>query len=396
MPRLEVGVGQAATARTGFRTAAHDTRSAERGRDAAARSGIVRRCGACLIGRDAAACGGSPASPAAALVGAGRVGRPGRSPTARSRPEPPSVAGLAASAGRSSRRSCCRCVAVAVAWIVGRPPGRRARIPTNPVPRVRTVAFLGGARRDRDRAPVRDRALRHDAVLGPHGPAHPAHARRRAAHRPRRAGHARSSASRRRASARRVAPADPPLAARCGCSPSRSSPGSLFAAVMWATHFSPLFDLALENRFVHDLEHVLFLGAALLFWWPAVGLDPAPWRLSPPGAGAVRLPPDAPEHVPRGRHPQRAGGRCTRTTRRSPGRGARRRSSTSRRPAGSCGSPATSLFIAAIAAILAGWMRARGARTRRRADRQADVERAAIRARGVAPRGAAGRGARPG
>jgi putative copper resistance protein D len=56
----------------------------------------------------------------------------------------------------------------------------------------------------------------------------------------------------------------------------------LFAAVMWASHFSPLFDLALEDRLAHDVEHALFLGSALLFWWPVVGLDPAPWRLSHP------------------------------------------------------------------------------------------------------------------
>ena len=58
-----------------------------------------------------------------------------------------------------------------------------------------------------------------------------------------------------------------------------------FAAVMWGTHFSALFDVALENRFAHNLEHVLFLAAALLFWWPAVGLDPSPWRMSHPGRG---------------------------------------------------------------------------------------------------------------
>ncbi len=55
-----------------------------------------------------------------------------------------------------------------------------------------------------------------------------------------------------------------------------------FAAVMWGTHFSPLFDASLENPLVHDLEHALFLGAGLLFWWPAVGLDPSPWRMSHP------------------------------------------------------------------------------------------------------------------
>jgi putative copper resistance protein D len=56
----------------------------------------------------------------------------------------------------------------------------------------------------------------------------------------------------------------------------------LFAGVMWASHFSGLFDLALEEPLVHDLEHGLFLGSALLFWWPAVGLDPAPWRMGYP------------------------------------------------------------------------------------------------------------------
>jgi putative copper resistance protein D len=56
----------------------------------------------------------------------------------------------------------------------------------------------------------------------------------------------------------------------------------LFAGVMWATHFSPLFDASLENPLVHDLEHALYLGAGLLFWWPAVGLDPSPWRMPHP------------------------------------------------------------------------------------------------------------------
>jgi cytochrome c oxidase assembly factor CtaG len=55
----------------------------------------------------------------------------------------------------------------------------------------------------------------------------------------------------------------------------------LFAAVMWASHFSPLFDAALEDEWIHRLEHGLFLGAALLFWWPVVGPDPSPWRMKP-------------------------------------------------------------------------------------------------------------------
>ncbi len=56
----------------------------------------------------------------------------------------------------------------------------------------------------------------------------------------------------------------------------------LFAAVMWGTHFSPLFERSLEEPFIHDLEHLLYLGAGLLFWWPAVALDPAPWRMPHP------------------------------------------------------------------------------------------------------------------
>jgi putative membrane protein len=56
----------------------------------------------------------------------------------------------------------------------------------------------------------------------------------------------------------------------------------LFAGVMWGTHFSPIFDRSLEDPFVHDLEHGLYLATGLLFWWPAVGLDPSPWRMPHP------------------------------------------------------------------------------------------------------------------
>lgn len=53
----------------------------------------------------------------------------------------------------------------------------------------------------------------------------------------------------------------------------------IFAAVMWGSHFSPLFDWALENDLVHHFEHALYLGAAMLFWWPVVGADPMRHRL---------------------------------------------------------------------------------------------------------------------
>lgn len=55
-----------------------------------------------------------------------------------------------------------------------------------------------------------------------------------------------------------------------------------FGLVLWVTHFSPLFDIALENPAAHELEHVAYLASGLLFWWPVVGLDPAPRRMGYP------------------------------------------------------------------------------------------------------------------
>jgi cytochrome c oxidase assembly factor CtaG len=57
----------------------------------------------------------------------------------------------------------------------------------------------------------------------------------------------------------------------------------LFAAVLWGSHFSPIYQAALTNSSVHALEHIAYLASALLFWWPVVGADPSPTRLSPPG-----------------------------------------------------------------------------------------------------------------
>ena len=55
-----------------------------------------------------------------------------------------------------------------------------------------------------------------------------------------------------------------------------------FAAVMWASHFSGLYDASLDNELIHIFEHGLYLFVALLFWWPVVGADPSPWRLPHP------------------------------------------------------------------------------------------------------------------
>ena len=57
----------------------------------------------------------------------------------------------------------------------------------------------------------------------------------------------------------------------------------VFTVVVWATHFSPLFNAALENELTHSFEHLLYLAAGLLFWWPVIGADPGRWRLGPIG-----------------------------------------------------------------------------------------------------------------
>jgi cytochrome c oxidase assembly factor CtaG len=51
-----------------------------------------------------------------------------------------------------------------------------------------------------------------------------------------------------------------------------------FTAVMLGTHLSGIYDVALRHPAVHALEHLAFLGSALVFWAPLVGADPLPGR----------------------------------------------------------------------------------------------------------------------
>jgi cytochrome c oxidase assembly factor CtaG len=58
-----------------------------------------------------------------------------------------------------------------------------------------------------------------------------------------------------------------------------------FAFVLYAAHFSPLYEAALENESVHAFEHVLFLTSGIVFWTPLLAVAPVPH--APPHA--VRL-----------------------------------------------------------------------------------------------------------
>jgi cytochrome c oxidase assembly factor CtaG len=51
---------------------------------------------------------------------------------------------------------------------------------------------------------------------------------------------------------------------------------AVFVSVSFAVHFTPLFDAALRSQAWHAAEHALWVTAALIYWWPIVGVDPTP------------------------------------------------------------------------------------------------------------------------
>jgi putative membrane protein len=48
----------------------------------------------------------------------------------------------------------------------------------------------------------------------------------------------------------------------------------IFVAVLWLTHVTPLYEIALEHPVVHVFEHSLYLGAGLAFWLPLMDVPP--------------------------------------------------------------------------------------------------------------------------
>lgn len=52
----------------------------------------------------------------------------------------------------------------------------------------------------------------------------------------------------------------------------------LYFAVLWAWHMPALYQLALENDLVHALQHMSFLGVAVLFWVAVLDLPRAEGR----------------------------------------------------------------------------------------------------------------------
>jgi putative membrane protein len=54
--------------------------------------------------------------------------------------------------------------------------------------------------------------------------------------------------------------------------------GLIYTLVVSLWHMPSFYDLALRNKVVHVGEHLMFFGAALLFWWPVL----SPSKVFPP------------------------------------------------------------------------------------------------------------------
>jgi putative membrane protein len=61
--------------------------------------------------------------------------------------------------------------------------------------------------------------------------------------------------------------------------------GVVYTVVVSLWHAPWLYDWALRDKFVHILEHLMFFGAAVLYWWPLL----SPSKVAPPIPHGVQL-----------------------------------------------------------------------------------------------------------
>jgi cytochrome c oxidase assembly factor CtaG len=57
---------------------------------------------------------------------------------------------------------------------------------------------------------------------------------------------------------------------------------TLYVTSPWALYFSPWYDASLSSSFVHQMMHIHLVLVGTLFFWPLVGIDPVPGRVSYP------------------------------------------------------------------------------------------------------------------
>src|SRR5262249_32900348 len=73
----------------------------------------------------------------------------------------------------------------------------------------------------------------------------------------------------------------PPLRRLCGWLTHPLTALPLFLAATWLWHVPPVYDLALRSSGWHYVQHLCFLGTALLFWYPVIRPFPSRPRWSP-------------------------------------------------------------------------------------------------------------------
>jgi putative membrane protein len=61
--------------------------------------------------------------------------------------------------------------------------------------------------------------------------------------------------------------------------------GLVYTLVYSGWHAPALYDWALQNRWVHIIEHVMFFGCAIFYWWPII----SPSREFPPLSYAAQM-----------------------------------------------------------------------------------------------------------
>lgn len=57
---------------------------------------------------------------------------------------------------------------------------------------------------------------------------------------------------------------------------------ALYVVTPWALYFSGWYGATLHSNFVHEMTHVHLVLAGSLFFWPLLGIDPVPGRVSYP------------------------------------------------------------------------------------------------------------------
>ncbi|MBI3028513.1 MAG: cytochrome c oxidase assembly protein [Candidatus Rokubacteria bacterium] len=62
-----------------------------------------------------------------------------------------------------------------------------------------------------------------------------------------------------------------------------------YALTLWLWHLPSAYEAALRDRLLHDLEHLAFFWAGVLFWWPIINPAPHLWGRVPHALRVVYL-----------------------------------------------------------------------------------------------------------